>query len=208
MIIYGTKPKSTQIDEGEFFCPQCQSEQLYEQFSVKTFFTLYFIPLFPVGSEDQHIQCRNCSETFAPEVIDYDPEVEQVATAETLRRICALFLFDVGRISTTTLGAVQEMISESIGVEVTKEDVAQDVQHAQEANADFLKYCKKELIEYSDDGKLIVILNLRQVLESEGELDSLEQDRLRQLGKTLKLKKRDVNEILTADLAEEVEELS
>lgn len=207
MIIYGTKPKSTQIDEGTFYCPQCQTEQLYDLFKVKTYFTLYFIPLFPVGSGDQHIQCRNCSGTFATEVIDYDPEVEQAATAETLRRICALFLYDIGRISTTTLEAIQEIISESIGVDVTKEDLARDAKHAQQADADFLKYCKNELTEYSDDGKLLVILNLRRVLESEGELDSLEQDRLRQLGKTLKLKKRDVNEILTVDLTDDIEEL-
>lgn len=207
MIIYGTKPKSTRIDEGTFFCPQCQTEQTYELFKVKTYFTLYFIPLFPVGSGDEHIQCENCSGTFAPEVIDYDPEAEQAATAETLRRICALFLYDIGRISTTTLAAIQEVISDSIGIEVTKEGLAQDAKHAQEADADFLKYCKKELAEYSEEGKLLVIFNLRRVLESEGDLDSLEQDRLQQLGKALKLKKRDVKEILTVSLTEEVEEL-
>lgn len=211
MIIYGTKPKSTQIDEGTFFCPQCQTEQDYELYRVKTYFTLYFIPLFPVGSGDEHIQCENCSGTFAPEIIDYDPEVEQAATAETLRRICALFLYDVGRISTTTLQAIQDIISDSIGIDVTKEDLARDAQYAQDADADFLKYCKKELSEYSDEGKLLVIFNLRRVLESEGDLDSLEQDRLRQLGKTLKLKKRDVNEIVTMDLSvdltEDVEEV-
>lgn len=178
---------------------------------MKTYFTLYFIPLFPVGSGDEHIQCENCSGTFAPEIIDYDPEVEQAATAETLRRICALFLYDIGRISTTTLQAIQDIISDSIGIDVTKEDLARDAQYAQDADADFLKYCKKELSEYSDEGKLLVIFNLRRVLESEGDLDSLEQDRLRQLGKTLKLKKRDVNEIVTMDLSvdltEDVEEV-
>ena len=102
VIIYGTKPKSTRIDEGTFFCPVCEAERTYDLFSVRTYFTLYFIPLFPVGSGDEHIQCENCSGTFASELIDYDPEAEQAATAETLRRICALFLYDMGRISTTT----------------------------------------------------------------------------------------------------------
>lgn len=206
MIIYGTKPKSTRIDEGTFFCPVCEAERTYDLFSVRTYFTLYFIPLFPVGSGDEHIQCENCSGTFASELIDYDPEAEQAATAETLRRICALFLYDMGRISTTTLEAIQEIISESIGIQVTKKDLAQDASHAQEANADFLKYCKSELAEYSEKGKIVVILSLRRVLESEGDLDNLEQDRLLELGKHLKLKKRDVKEILTVDLNEEDEE--
>lgn len=206
MIIYGTKPKSTQIDEGEFFCPRCHTEQDYSLFKVRTYFTLYFIPLFPVGGTNEHIQCQNCDAAFAPEVIDYDPATEQAATAVTLRRVSALFLYDVGRISPTTLGAVQKVVRESIGTEVAKEDLAQDAQYAQSAEADFLKYCKQELSEYTDEGKLLIILNLRRILESERELDSLEQDRLRQLGKTFKLKKRDVNEILTADLSEEEEE--
>ncbi|MEP3482738.1 MAG: zinc ribbon domain-containing protein [Fuerstiella sp.] len=184
----------------------CETEQTYDLFKVKTYFTLYFIPLFPVGSGDEHIQCENCSGTFAPELIDYDPEAEQAATAQTLRRICALFLYDIGRISTTTLEAIQKIVSESIGIQVNKEDLAQDTSHAQEADADFLKYCKSELAEYSEEGKLLVIVSLRRVLESEGDLDNLEHDRLLELGKHLKLKKRDVKEILTMDLNEQDEE--
>lgn len=207
MIIYGTKPKSTLISGGDFFCPHCHEDREYDLYRVKTWFTLYFIPVFPVGSGDEHIQCAHCSGTFTTEVIDYDPVKEAESTAETLRRISALFLFDVGRISDTTLNAVRDTVASTTDVEVSLEETSRDAQHAQQANADLMKYCRKELAEYSEDGKLLVILNLRRILESEGELDELEQDRLRQLGKTLKLKKRDVNEILTIELEDDVEEL-
>ena len=51
MIIFGTKGRSIKMDSGEFHCPNCNTQRTYNKKYVQDWFTLYFIPTFPVGSK-------------------------------------------------------------------------------------------------------------------------------------------------------------
>ena len=74
MIIFGTKGRSIKMDSGEFYCPNCNAPKTYHKKYVQDWFTLYFIPTFPVGSKkNEHIECEECSSIYHLDVIDHKP---------------------------------------------------------------------------------------------------------------------------------------
>ena len=55
MIFFGTKGRAIEMDKGNFHCPNCNSNRDYSKKYVQTWFTLYFIPIFPVGEKKMSI---------------------------------------------------------------------------------------------------------------------------------------------------------
>lgn len=70
MIIFGTKSKNKEIGQGEFFCPHCQGQRKYTRHTSRPHFSLYFIPLVPIGDTTEYIQCVTCQTAFAVNVLD------------------------------------------------------------------------------------------------------------------------------------------
>lgn len=71
MIIWGSKGKTKVAGRGTFFCPGCKSLQPYEHYVAGKYFTLYFIPLFKTKTLGEYVECKTCSMTFKPEVLEY-----------------------------------------------------------------------------------------------------------------------------------------
>lgn len=202
MIIYGTRGKNVHVDSGDFTCPRCATEQSYKHMEVKNYFTLYFIPLIPMGKAGEYIECEGCGGTYAPDILTYDPEVEREEMATTLRRLSVLFLLDVSRCTSPTLQAVQEIVGDTMDFDVEREDIAKDVKQAQSASPDIKKFFKNQTSDYAEDGKFLVIITLRRILEVEGPLQEHEKTRLTELGKAMGLHAKTVKEVLEADLEE------
>lgn len=68
-IIFGTGPRRERVDEGEFFCPHCQTTRHYERLNVRNYFRLYFIPLIPLGDGREVVVCTTCNNGFDPQVL-------------------------------------------------------------------------------------------------------------------------------------------
>jgi hypothetical protein len=70
IIIFGTKSKSIKENKGVFVCPECQNLKQYITKSVQTWFTLFFIPVFPVGSKkNKHVECQGCKRAYYERVL-------------------------------------------------------------------------------------------------------------------------------------------
>lgn len=76
-IFFGTRVTRKILSEGEFHCPQCQNRQPYRERRDKEWGHLYFIPLIPMQEYQPYIECRTCKVRFEPDVLRFDPEVEQ-----------------------------------------------------------------------------------------------------------------------------------
>ena len=68
MIIWGSTTKNSVMQEGEFYCPRCRDFVPYSRRAVRQYFTLYFIPLFPMGTLAEYIECHQCRGNFEPGV--------------------------------------------------------------------------------------------------------------------------------------------
>lgn len=200
MIIYGTRGREVHVGSGHFNCPRCQCQQEYNQKEVKRYFTLYFIPLIPMGTAGGYVQCRSCAGTFATDILSYDPEVERQKTAVTFRRLSVLFLLDVKRVTSPTLRALQDIVSDAVDMDIERQDIADDVKMAQSAAPDTAKFFKMQTSGFSDDGKFALLRVLRQILESECPLQEHEKYRIVELAKAMGLRTRQVTAFLESSL--------
>jgi hypothetical protein len=58
------------LDSGTFLCPQCGADRAYKHRVGRRWFTLYFIPLFPVsGRVNEHVRCDTCQGMFTMAVL-------------------------------------------------------------------------------------------------------------------------------------------
>jgi len=76
IVIWGSRGITRTRETGEFYCPHCDAQEEYALKQVRPFFTLYFIPLFPIGAAQRYVQCRGCKRTFNEAVLDYEPPSE------------------------------------------------------------------------------------------------------------------------------------
>ena len=51
-----------------------RGQSKYSHQRADRFFTLFFIPLIPLGKLGEYVECESCKGTFKPEVLSYDPE--------------------------------------------------------------------------------------------------------------------------------------
>ena len=87
MIIYGSTPMTRTIAQGQFYCPQCDAEESpYTHKSSRSWATLYFIPIFPIGSRIENIECRRCKGTFKEAVLDMGPPSDQERILRSIYR--------------------------------------------------------------------------------------------------------------------------
>jgi hypothetical protein len=70
VIIWGSTTKNNVVAQGEFYCPRCRAFTDYSRHAVRQYFTLYFIPLFPMGTLAEYIECQQCRGNFEPAICD------------------------------------------------------------------------------------------------------------------------------------------
>jgi DNA-directed RNA polymerase subunit RPC12/RpoP len=78
LIIWGSTGRTTKADTGEFYCPSCRHSSPFTKMKASRWFTLYFIPLFPMENLGEWIVCSHCSGEFDAHVADMSSsEIEQ-----------------------------------------------------------------------------------------------------------------------------------
>jgi hypothetical protein len=73
MIILGYRTRVKEVGRGRFLCPHCQVMQTYRRRRTATYFTAYFIPLFPIGLGEESVQCQGCLKAWRSEVLRVTP---------------------------------------------------------------------------------------------------------------------------------------
>ena len=66
MIIFGISTKEKTKPVGHFLCPVCQTQRTYAELRRSRRFTLFFIPVLPLGSSSLgRVVCMTCGSEFA-----------------------------------------------------------------------------------------------------------------------------------------------
>lgn len=70
MIIFGFSTKQKAKTAGQFHCPVCQTDRTYAELRHSRRFTLFFIPVLPLGSSSTgRVICTNCGSEFSESVV-------------------------------------------------------------------------------------------------------------------------------------------
>jgi transcription elongation factor Elf1 len=77
IIIYGSRGVTSELSSGDFHCPHCGNPSEYKLKQIRRFFTLFFIPIFPISSGVRFVECGHCGSQFEEAVLDYEPPSEE-----------------------------------------------------------------------------------------------------------------------------------
>ncbi|MBI5957846.1 MAG: zinc-ribbon domain-containing protein [Chloroflexi bacterium] len=83
-IIFGTRVRHSVIGEGQFYCPKCQAKRAYKHKRASRYFTLYFVPLIPMGKMGEFIECQACGIAFETSVLQLKAPVQPRVTPANL----------------------------------------------------------------------------------------------------------------------------
>ena len=78
IVVWGSRWSYSTLERGEFYCPSClDAEAQYERKQGREWFTLYFIPIFPIGSRQEVVECKACETTYQPSVLELETPSEE-----------------------------------------------------------------------------------------------------------------------------------
>ena len=69
MLLLTKKPIHQKAGTGDFFCPSCESNRLFERFDVFDGLTLYGLTLRKGKTTTQYLKCKSCQSLFHPDVL-------------------------------------------------------------------------------------------------------------------------------------------
>lgn len=72
-FIAGLTSRIKALEAGQFFCPNEQGTRGYQHLEQRRWFTLFFIPLIPLGGRGEWVQCQSCGATYDVGVLQQFP---------------------------------------------------------------------------------------------------------------------------------------
>jgi len=201
MIIFGTTGIKSTIKKGDFMCPQCATTKPYKHKKVNKFFTLYFIPLIPLGSAGEFVECQACKGTFVPRVLDYNPNQGrnefQAIYEKAMRHSMVLIMLADGEIDSNEMLMVQKIINKFGHNDMTLDELKVFVAQVQKNPEPIGTYLSKIGPMINEHGKEIIIKCAFAVAASDGHVDDSELKLIDEMAKTMGMSSSHLKGIIT-----------
>ena len=200
MIIFGTRGVKSTMKEGQFTCPQCASNQRYKHKKVTNFFTLYFIPLIPLGSAGDYVECQSCKGTFVSRVLDYDPSRNQnefqSQYEKAMRHSMIMMMLADGHIDEEEMLMVQKIINKFGHNDITLDELNSLVEEVEANNEPIHKYLSKIAPSLNEHGKEIIIKCGLAVASADGHIDPSEKALIAEMARAMQMSSTHLKGIL------------
>jgi uncharacterized tellurite resistance protein B-like protein len=196
MIIWGSRGINSVVESGDFHCPQCSTTRTGRLTEVRRFFTLYFIPLIPLGSGGKFVECESCGGTFAEEAMSYDPEQDRQENQTQMLRVMVMAALADGHVDDVERAEINKQYTEIAGLPVTAEVLNNEIAMASSSGQDLNSYVAIFAHELSPHGKGMVVSLAYQTMLATGELQPGHRDQIEKLANTLEIPQDQYVELL------------
>ena len=71
LIIMGTKVRLKVLQALVFACPHCRTDRQGALVSLRRWFTIFFLPVIPMGELGRAVRCDTCGNRFDERVLDH-----------------------------------------------------------------------------------------------------------------------------------------
>ncbi len=186
MIIYGARTCTSSAGSGEFHCPRCGPRRQFSLMVAKRYFTLYFIPLFPIGSAGEYLECLSCRGTFGPEAMHYSsPEESGHVTLEEVKRMLVLAAIAEGRPTRARADAVSQQFQLAGGFALSESQIEAEANMALSARASVGGYAAIKALEWDGDFKAALFVACIAVILADGQQTPVQDQICHELGLAL-----------------------
>ncbi len=178
-MIIGTTDITLTKETGTFHCPNCDELTPYRHRNVVIFLTFYFIPLIPIKSRSQYVECSQCRQTSEPEMLELS--VEQIRassrkiSAEVIRRVLVVIVAVDHQVTDDELAVVQRFASENGLTDVSREQILREAAAVQETDVDWINYIHRITQPLHDDAKDQLIFYAFLAATADGALSETRQ---------------------------------
>lgn len=191
IIIWGSSGVTKTIKKGDFHCPECAETRGYEFKNVHRFFTLYFIPLFPLEKLSEYIECNRCKNAFKPVVLEYDPEKERMKAEANfhfvIRRVMVLMMLADGQVDEREKATIIEVYKGITGETLTDTTVDQEIEAAKSEGLSIEDYLAQVSAQLNNHGKEMVIRAAYFVAAADGRIEDEEEQLIFTIANALQL---------------------
>ena len=191
MIIFGTTNTRKLLDKGSFNCPQCQSNTPFEKRRARSWFHLYWIPLIPLETFPNYVECKRCKATFVEGVLEATgADSEQIrAEFETATlQILARMAWADGIIEPAERDAIFDIVNKICAKEFSREDVDAEIAAAENSIDDALSVSTRVGKMLNDQGRELILEAVFHIAASDGDFAREEQEMLMEIGAGLGLR--------------------
>ncbi|WP_298903852.1 TerB family tellurite resistance protein [uncultured Psychroserpens sp.] len=208
MIIFGTRGVRSTKATGNFDCPQCEADRGYRHRKVTQFFTLYFIPLIPLGNKGEYVECNHCKGTFITRVLDSskstDKEAFMAMYEQAIRHVMVKIMLADGVIDNNEKVAVLAIINKYGHNDMSSFQLDDYIKEVQADRSDISTYLKHVGPALNEHGKELLIKCALDVAYSDGHFDESERKMILDMGTIMEMSSAHIKGIM----AEFVEQLN
>ena len=200
MIIFGTRGVKSTMSAGNFNCPQCDQRTPYRHRKVTNFFTLYFIPIIPLGRVGEYVECGQCKGTYIPRVLENAPSNNEAFMAEyekAIKHSMILMMLADGVIDEKEKEQVLEIINEFSQNNISSPQLEDYIVQVQKENKDVTTYLKNVGPSLNEHGKETVIKCALAVAAADGHIDDSELKMISEMGKAMEMSASHLKGILS-----------
>jgi uncharacterized tellurite resistance protein B-like protein len=191
MIIFGTRGVTSTDREGTFHCPECRARQSYAHRKVRKFFTLYFIPIIPLESLGEYVECLRCNGTYQMRVLEHDPEQRnrriEAEYLRAMRRAMLQMMLADGQIAEDEVQVVCSVYEKVSGKGLTPAEVRSEASAMAGSSVDAAQSLRAFAGMLNDAGKEQVIRALFFVALADGSFGAEEQSFHTKVGRALEM---------------------
>jgi hypothetical protein len=185
VIIVGEMNLTLKKGSGEFYCPMCSGERPYVRKRIKRFLTVYFIPLIPLSTVSEHVQCQKCRQTFPLTATSLRPEDYQRAAAQQfaddVRRVMVLTMLADHEVQEEEISVIQRVYQQLTGRELTRAELDHDMLQARRSGVSAVTYARAIASRRSAEEKEWLIRGAFHVAAATGELSDRRMEQLKDL---------------------------
>lgn len=200
MIIFGTKSTRKLLDQGSFNCPQCQNDSPFEKRRARSWFHLYFIPIIPLKTYPNYVECKGCKATFVEGVLNADTGAAsdgiraEFETASVM--ILARMAWADGKIEMQEIQAIYETVNALCVREFSREEIEAEIDKAEDSHEDALAVATRVGHLLNDEGKELILEAVFRVAAADGDFAKEENEMLLEIGAGLGLRPAYVHGLL------------
>ena len=210
MIIFGTRGVKSTKATGTFNCPQCEADRGYRHRKVTQFFTLYFIPLIPLGNKGEYVECNHCKGTFITRILNYKPKAQEkddfmALYEQAIRHSMVMIMLADGVIDPNEKVMVLQIINKYGHNDLSKSQLEEYIAKVQlDPNKDISQYLKQIGPSLNEHGKELIVKCALDVAYSDGHFDDSEKELILQMGKIFEMSSAHIKGIM----AEAIEKMN
>ncbi len=184
MILIGTFDWASTRLRGLFTCPNCGSTQKFRLRASRPFLTLYFIPVIPIGSLQEFVQCMSCKNSFETAILaanmlatqtsstlaDAKPQDQAAPFTEDLLKVIALIMVEDGQVTEDEIRIARRIFENIAEENLTREDLGRMCAFVQQQRLTTLSFFATARGRRSHEEKLLLVQAIFGVAGADGEI--------------------------------------